>query len=155
VVFTTDFEDAPMSNPNDPYVERTVVEQPATVRTEYSAAPAARGSGAAGWWIAALVAVVAIVGLVFMFNNNSTSTDLQAATDAGRSQAMMETATAQAQSAAQAASEASANAASSMAASTQAAADSARNAADRTAEAAQDTAAAASDAAQEATDAPQ
>ena len=141
-----------MSNPNDPYVERTVVEQPATVRTEYSAAPA--GSSNAGWWIAALVAVVAIVGLVFMFNNNATSTNLQAATDAGRSQAMMETATTQAQTAAQAASEASANAASSMAASTQAAADSARNAADRTAQAAQNTAAAASDAAQDAADSP-
>lgn len=142
-----------MSNPNDPHVERTIVEQPATVRTEYSAAPA--GSSNAGWWIAALVAVVAIVGLVFMFNNNATSTDLQAATDAGRSEAMMETATTQAQTAAQAASEASANAASSMAGATQAAADSARNAADRTAEASRNAAAVATDAAQDATDTPQ
>ena len=141
-----------MSNPNDPYVEKTVVEQPATVHTEYAPAPAASGSSNAGWWIAALVAAVAIVGLIFVFNNNPSATDLQAANDAGRSQAMMETATAQAQSAAQAASEASANAASSMAGATRAAADSARNAADRTAEAAQNTAAAASDAAQDAAD---
>jgi hypothetical protein len=143
-----------MSNPNDPYIEKTVVEQPATVRTEYSAAPASSGSGNAGWWIAALVAVVAIVGLVFMFNNNATSTDLQAATEAGRSQAMMETATAQAQSAAQAASEASADAASSMAGATQAAADSARDAADRTAEATRAAAASAQDAAEDAATAP-
>ena len=50
-----------MSNPNDPYVEKTVVEQPATVRTEYNAPPPSSGSINAGWWIAALVAVVAIV----------------------------------------------------------------------------------------------
>lgn len=147
-----------MSNPNDPYIEKTVIEQPGVVRTEYQSAPPANSN--AGWWIAALVAVVAIVGLIFVFNNKSTSaTDLQAAQDAGRSQAMMESATLQAQTAAQAATDAqanaaSANAASSMAGATQAAAESARNAADRANQASRDAAASAQDAAQGPAEAP-
>lgn len=142
-----------MSLENEPRVERTIVEQPAVIRREEIRGR--ESGGATGWWIATIVAVVAVMGLIFLYTNSRPGeADLQAAQDAGRSQAMMETATTQAQTAAQAATEASANAASSMAGATQAAADSARAAADRTAEATRDAAASAQDAAQDATSAP-
>ena len=45
-----------------------------------------RGSNNAGWWIAALVAIVAIVGVIFLMNNGSTQTDLQNARNEGAAQ---------------------------------------------------------------------
>lgn len=137
-----------MSLENEQRVERTIVEQPAVIRREE--VRGRESGGATGWWIATIVAVVAVMGLIFLYTNSRPGeADLQAAQDAGRSQAMMESAAAQAQSAAQSASAASANAADSMARSTQAAADSAKAAADRTAQAAQDAASNASDTVQD------
>lgn len=114
-------------NPNDPYVERTVIEQPAVVRREVEPAP--RGGSSAGWWIAGLVAVVAIFGAVALVNNRN-ATDLQAAREAGRTEAMVDSATADAQRAAAAATGAASSAAGSMAS----AADSASSAAQSTAD---------------------
>jgi len=138
-----------MPNPDEPYVEKTVTEQPATIRTEQVSY---RGGGSAGWWIAALVAIVAIVGLIFVFNNSSSPSDLQAARDSGRSEALIDTATAQSQTAAADASQAASRAAASMSSAARSAADSASAAADRTAEAASDAAANASGAAKDAAD---
>ncbi len=139
-----------MSN-QDPYVERTVTEGPATVRREEIRTVEPRQGSSAGWWVAALVALMAVIGLFFVFNSNGASeTDLQAARENGRAEAILDTATAQAQQAAADASQASANAAASMASAGQSAADSAATAADRAAEATQSAAATATDAAQDA-----
>ena len=138
-----------MSNPNDPYVERTVIEQPATVRTEY-AEPARREGSSAGWWIAALVAIVAIVGVLFMVNNRNTESQLQAARDTGRTEAMMDTAAINAQTAAASASQASQSASNSLAQAGQAAAASTAAAADEAARATREAAANVSDTASEA-----
>ena len=56
--------------PNDrEYVERTTVrETPVTER-----------SSAAGWWIAAIVAIIAVAGLLFVFGNQNSQDELQAA----------------------------------------------------------------------------
>lgn len=134
-----------MSTENEPRVERTVVEQPAVIRREE--VRVREGGGATGWWIATIVAVVAVMGLIFVYANRPGDADLQAAQDAGRAQAAVENAAAQAQSAAQSASAASANAADSMARSTQAAAASAGASADRAAQAADSAATTASNAA--------
>ena len=123
--------------------ERIVREGPGVVRHEV--VRTRDSGGAAGWWVAAFVAVIAIVGLVFWMNSQPGDAQLQAAQDQGRAQAALDSATAQAQAAASSAATASANAADSMARSTQAAADSARAAADHTARAAQDAASNASD----------
>ncbi len=53
-----------MSNDGD-YVERTV-ETPTTVRREE--VRITRGANNAGWWIAAVVAIVAVVGVIFFMN---------------------------------------------------------------------------------------
>lgn len=141
-----------MANPNEPYVEKTVVERPTIERREEVRVTESRGSNA-GWWVAALVAIVAVVGVFFMFNQNSaTEMDLQAARDTGRAEAMVESAATSAQNAAARASDASANAASSVAEASRSAADSAAAAADRTAEATQQAAASAGDAATDAAD---
>ncbi len=140
-----------MSN-NEPYVERTVTEGPATVRREEIRTVEPRPSSSAGWWLAALVAIVAIVGVFFAFNSGmSTQNDLMAAKESGRAEAMLDTASAQAQQAAADASQASANAAASMGDATRSAADSAASAADRASEATQQAAASATDAAQDVT----
>lgn len=140
-----------MSN-QDPYVERTVTETPSTVRREEVRAGGGRSEGSnAGWWVAALVAVIAIVGLFFVFNANTAGeADLQAARETGRAEAMLDNATAQAQQAAADASRASSNAAASMAAAGQSAADSAATAAERTAEATEQAASNAGQAAEDA-----
>jgi hypothetical protein len=138
-----------MADPNEPYVEKTVVEEPATVRREVE--PARRSNS--GWWIAALVAVIAVAGLFFMMNGRTaTDSDVIAARESGRNEAMIDNAAAQAQAAAANASEASANAASSMADATRSAADSASSAAERTAQAGQNAAASAADAATDASE---
>ena len=138
---------------NEPYVERTTTEHPAGDRREEVRVTERRGGSATGWWIAALVAVIAVAGLFFMYNQNSAGElELQAARDSGRADAMIESATAQAQSAAATASEASSNAAASVADATQAAAERSASAAEQTARSAQDAAASAGDAAVDAAD---
>jgi hypothetical protein len=136
-----------MSNPNDPYVERTVVEEPATVRREVTREPGRGGS--AGWWVAALVAVVAVIGALYLFSSNRNA-ELQAARDSGRAEAMVDNATADAQQAALSATQASRAAADNMARSTAAAAESARQAAEQTTQDTRDAAANAADAATDA-----
>jgi len=136
-----------MSNDGD-YVERTVTtEAPAPARTEVVHV---RGSNA-GWWVAAIVAIVAIAGLVFLFTSQSTPTDLQAARDEGAAQATLDNATMSAQQAAADASQAAQSAVEGAARASETAAANAADAADRTAQAAQNAAAGASDAAQDAT----
>jgi hypothetical protein len=123
-----------MSLDNEPRVERVIIDEPTIVRRE-QVVVRERGSSA-GWWVATIVAVIAVMGLIFIYASRPGEADLQAAQDAGRTQAVVDNATTQAQAAATSASIASANAADSMARSTQAAASSARAAADRTAQAA-------------------
>jgi len=127
-----------MSNDGD-YVERTVVE-PTTVRREE--VRVTRESSNAGWWIAALVAIVAIVGVIFLMNNSSDQADLQAARDQGMTEATLANAASNAQTAAMQASDAARNAADSTARATEHAAQAA---AANTAAAAQNTADAAAD----------
>jgi hypothetical protein len=140
-----------MSNPDDLHVERTAVEGPTVVHREVVTERPARGDSSAGWWLAALVAVVALIGLLFVFNNGAANQDqLQAARDAGRSEAMLDNASADAQTAAASAAQASQHATDSMARATEAAAENARMAAAETARATQDAAADASAAAADA-----
>lgn len=134
-----------MSLENDPRVTRTTIEQPGMIRRE----EVRTERSSTGWWIATIVAVVAVMGLIFLYTSRPGEADLQAATDAGRAQAAVENATTQAQAAATSASVASANAADSMARSTEAAANSAKAAADRTAQAADQAAANVSDTVQD------
>lgn len=114
-----------MSLENEPRVERVIIEEPATVRRE-QVVVRERGSST-GWWIATIVAVIAVMGLIFIYASRPGQADLQAAQDAGRAQAAVDNATTQAQAAAASASIASANAADSLARSTQAAAQAAAN----------------------------
>lgn len=137
---------------NEPYVERTTVEHPAGERREEVRVIERRGS-ATGWWIAALVAVIAVAGLFFMYNQNSAGdVELQAARDGGRAEAMVENAATRAQSAAAEATEASAAAAANVADATRAAAERSAAAAEQTAQTAQNAAVSASDAASDAAD---
>jgi len=129
-----------MSNDRD-YVERTV-EAPSTVRTEEVRVVRERSS--AGWWIAALVAIVAIVGVIFMLNGGTNSqSDLQAARDQGAAQAQAENAVTGAQTAA---SQAAQSAQVAVENSAQASQTAARAAADRTSAAIDDATSAARDA---------
>lgn len=99
-----------------------------------------RDRGAAGWWIAALVAVVAVAILAYMLTANRNAADLQAARDQGRAEASLDAATASAQMAAAQATQAARSA-------TDRAAEATQAAAANTAEAARDTAQSASTAA--------
>jgi cytoskeletal protein RodZ len=128
-----------MSNDGD-YVER-VVEEPATVRREE--VRVVRESSNAGWWIAALVAVVAIVGVIFLMNNSNSQADLQNARTEGAAQQALSTASSDAQMAASQAAQSAQSAAQSTASATE---NAARAAADRTAQAADTAANAARDA---------
>ncbi len=98
-----------------------------------------RGSSA-GWWVAALVAIVAIVAVVFLFSNNASQSQLEAARDQGIADANLANATLSAQQAAATASQAAQDAAAAGARATetaaQAAAEGARSAGDAAAEAA-------------------
>lgn len=128
----------------------TITRETAAERRE-DVRQAARAESNAGWWVAALVAIVAIVGLFFVFGGQRTGDgDLQAARDQGRAEAMLDNATTQAQAAAENATRAASQAADATAAATQAAADSAQAAAQQTAEATQNAAADVSDAASDA-----
>ncbi|MDO8900284.1 MAG: hypothetical protein Q7V15_02915 [Phenylobacterium sp.] len=99
-----------------------------------------KSGNATGWWVAGIVAIVALVGMFFVFGNNGADDmDLEAARDTGRAEAMIDNAAQSAQNAASEAAESSRAAADSVAASAEAAAD-------RTAAATQDAADSASDA---------
>lgn len=83
-----------------------------------------KSGGSAAWWVAGIVAIVALVGMFFIFGNNGDNTgDLEAARDTGRAEAMVENAAASAQNAASEAAESSRAAADSVAQSAEAAAD--------------------------------
>jgi hypothetical protein len=129
-----------MSNDRD-YVERTI-ETPTTVRQETMRV--VRTPSSAGWWIAAVVAIVAIVGVIFLMNNGTSTTDLQAARDQGAVQAQTDSAATGAQMAAAQAAQSAQSAAESNARTNDVAA---RAAADRSAAPAHNVAAASRDAA--------
>ncbi|MET0271478.1 MAG: hypothetical protein ABW360_00660 [Phenylobacterium sp.] len=125
-----------MSNDRD-YVERTTItETPTTV--------VRREVNPTGWWVAALVAVVAIAVLAFMLLNNSpTQSDLQAARDQGAAEATVANASLNAQAAAAQATQAAQSA-------VETTARASEQAATRASEAAQAAAATTSEAAQDA-----
>ena len=129
-----------MTNDGD-YVERTI-EEPVTVRREE--VRITRDSSNAGWWIAAVVAVIAIVGVIFMMNNGATQSDLQNARTEGAAQQALSTAATDAQAAASQATQAAQDAAHSTAQATETAAQAA---ADRTTQAARTASEASQDAA--------
>lgn len=110
-----------------------------------------RENNTVAWWLAALVAVVALVGLLWLFNaDRQQVADIEAAREAGRAEAMMDVTTAQAQSAALAAQEASRATSENLARATEAAAADAAAASRQAAQEAQAAAASVSDAAQDA-----
>ena len=108
-----------------------------------------RSDSNAGWWIAALVAVIAVAGLIFMYVNQNNQAELQAARDQGAAEATLDNATANAQMAAAQATQAAQSATERAAAAGEHAAASAQAAAQQTAqaanEAAQDASASVSD----------
>ena len=120
----------------DDYVERTT-EGPTTVRREE--VHVVRGSNNAGWVIAAVVVVLAIVG-AFAFMSQNSQSDLQAARDQGAAQAQVDNAASSAQTAANQAAQSAQTAVSSNAQATEsaasAAADRAANVADKARDAA-------------------
>jgi hypothetical protein len=98
-----------------------------------------RERSSAGWWIAALVAIVAVALLAFtLTSNRNNDAQLQAARDQGAAEASLDSATASAQMAAAQATQAARSATDQATAATQAAAST-------TADAARSTAAAAGD----------
>ncbi len=103
-----------------------------------------RSGSSAGWWVAALVAVIALFGVIFVVSNSSNDSALQAARDQGAAEATLANATADAQQAASNAAQAAQNAAGGAARATESAAQAA-------AAKTQDAAAATADAAQDAT----
>lgn len=124
----------------DIYTREPITERPVEIRRDNT-----------GWWVAALVAIVALVGMFFIFGAQRTSDqELIAARETGRAEAALETATVQAQAAAQSASAAATTATASVARATEDAAQNASAAAQETAQATEDAAVSASDAASEA-----
>ena len=124
-----------MSNDQD-YVERTL-DAPPTVSAE--AVQAARTPDTAGWWIAALVAIVAVVGAIYLLTGaQPSSAKLQAAHDQGVAEAQVNAAAHGAQLSAAHAAKAAEAAATSRTRVTETAARAAASSADATA---QDTAA--------------
>ncbi|HEY8003156.1 MAG TPA: hypothetical protein VIE16_02955 [Phenylobacterium sp.] len=92
-----------MSNDQD-YVQR-VSETPTSVRTE--TVRVVREPNSLGWWVAAMVAIVAVAGVIFLLRGGWNSpSDLQAARDQGAAQAQADSAAAGAQMAAAQASQA-------------------------------------------------
>jgi hypothetical protein len=92
----------------------------------------APGTGAAGWWIAAIVAIVAVVGLIFIFNSQNRADELQAAREQGMVQANLDNAAAEAQRAATRDSQSAQSAVASTARASQRAAEAAQVAANET-----------------------
>lgn len=124
-----------MPNDNE-YVERTTVrETPVPVR-----------SSNAGWWIAAIVAIIAVAGLLFIFNTQDRQAELQAARDQGAAQASLSAAATDAQRAAAQASQSAQSAVDSTTRASQRAAEAAQSAANQTAKTAKDAGDAARDA---------
>ena len=121
-----------------PDYERTTVTDAPTERV------VVRSGSSAGWWVAAIVAIVAIFGVIFMINQSNANDDaaLQAARDQGAAEATLGNATANAQAAAsnaaQAAQDAAGNAARATESAAQAAAQRTQAAADNAADAARD-----------------
>ncbi len=141
--------------------ERTTVERDVTgqtvrverqaVRDDAGEVRVIRESNSAAWWVAALVAIVAIAGLLWLFNSNQQNVaDLEAARESGRAEAMMDSAALQAQSAALAAQEATRSTSESMARATEQTAVNAAAASEAAAREAQAAAASISNAAQDA-----
>jgi hypothetical protein len=128
------------------YVERTTVSDDGRVHREE--VRVRDGSSAAGWWVAALIAIVAVVGVLFMLNANTAdrNAELQAARDQGAAEATLANAAADAQAAAAQASQAAQSAMDSTARAAEQAAANAQAAAQQSAETAQSTADAARDA---------
>ena len=126
-----------MSTEIPPVMQRTVVEQPVIVGREVTA------SSNTGWWIATIVAVIAVMALIFVFTSQPNTAQLETATEQSLNQAIIDDAAAQAQGAANAANLATANAAVSVANANQSAAETGRMNAERRAQAAEDAAMAA------------
>lgn len=127
------------------YVQREEVRQTGPVHV-------VRESNTAAWWVAALVALVAVIGVAWLFTSDRQQTaEIEAARGAGRAEAMMDVTAAQAQSAALAAQEASRSTTESLARATEIAAADAAAASRRAAQEAEAAAANVSDAAQDAT----
>lgn len=126
------------------YVQREEVRQSGPVHV-------VRESNAAAWWVAALVATIAVIAMVWLFTSGRQQTaEIEAAREAGRAEAMMDVTAAQAQSAALAAQEASRSTTQSLARATEMAAADAAAASRQAADEAQAAAANVSDAAQDA-----
>lgn len=86
-----------MSQDND--FRQTVVDDPVSGLRERTTTIS--GSSPTGWWVAAAIAVVAIIGLFFMFGRDRASdSEIQAAVDSARAQAAVEQANAATQAAA-------------------------------------------------------
>ncbi len=118
------------------YVERTrTTDTPRSRETVREIAPGPARSGATGWWLAAIVAILAAIGLYFVFASQNRQDQLQAAREQGAAQARLDAATADAQRAASQASQAAQSAVSSAAHTGRRAAETAQNAG----QAAQDT----------------
>jgi len=117
------------------YERTTVTREPETVVVR-------RSGSATGWWVAALVAIIALFGVIFLINNSNSQTDLQAARDQGATEATLANSAANAQqaasNAAQAAQDAAGGAARATESAAQAAASRTEQAVDATADAARD-----------------
>lgn len=121
-----------MANDGDE-VERTAVRQTPGGREEvYETRVTGVRSSNAGWWVAAIVAIVAVVGLIFLFSSQNRADELQAARDQGAAQANLDNSAAEAQRAALGASQAAQSAVDSTARASQRAAQAAQAAADQT-----------------------
>jgi len=140
-----------MSDPMDYQRDRTSETSGGVERETYREVHTGR-SGVAGWWIAAIVAIVAVAGLLIVFSNQTRQDDLQAARDQGAAQASLNSATSDAQRAAMDASRAAQAAVDSSARATQRAAETAQAAADQTSQQIQQSAASAGQAARDASD---
>ena len=104
---------------SDQYERTTVTGEPAQVIIR-------ERSSSAGWWVAALVAVIALVGVVFyMSNSGTTPNELEAARQQGAAEANLATATQSAQQAASTAAQSAQNAAENAASATESAASAA------------------------------
>jgi C4-dicarboxylate-specific signal transduction histidine kinase len=93
-----------MSNNGD-YVDRTTVGDTSPARETLPETAPIRPR-VAGWWIAAIVAMIAVVGLVFVFITQNTQDELQVVREQGAAQAGLDASTADAQRAAAQASQA-------------------------------------------------
>jgi len=119
------------------------------VRETYREVEVRRGDSA-GWWIAAVVAMVAVIGLVFLLSNQNRQDQLLAARDQGAAQARIEGAASDAQRAAMQATQSAQMATDSSARATQRAAEAAQIAANQTAQTVRQSAESADDAGRDA-----